>query len=274
MRLKSPIAILGSWLALALASGHSTHAADSSPVAAAQPATPNPAGQAQSKATEEAVQLNAFEVKADADNSYGLQSNALTAFRLDLAKTPVTAQIFTQAFMDDIAATTIEDVLINYHGAISGATNTGTDAVTQEPGDRSGDSRHQHCGNCARPIHRPAPQRPLEHRAYAELSDRADRSPGRAAVDLVWRVERWRGRKYYDKRVIDALTCSVSAPSLLCRTASVSLTKCGHAEFGTPSSPPKRYLTKTFSGTLRVTLVSNEVDEFGAFVSCDGEVSC
>lgn len=54
----------------------------------------------------------------------------------------------------------------------------------------------------------------------------------------------------YYRRVIDGVTCSVPAPGLLCRTASASKTKCGYAEYGTPSSPPKRYLVRTLSGMV------------------------
>ncbi|HUR60414.1 MAG TPA: TonB-dependent receptor [Opitutaceae bacterium] len=102
--------------------------------------TPAPQ-RAPANAGSETVQLSAFQVTADADTSYGaLQSNSLTSFRLDLVKAPVTAQVFTQAFMDDIAATNIEEMLVRYHGSVSGATHNSTDAVTQEPGDRSGGS--------------------------------------------------------------------------------------------------------------------------------------
>lgn len=41
---------------------------------------------------------------------------------------------------------------------------------------------------------------------------------------------------------------NAALPTFVKRTASVSKTKCGHAEFGTSSSPPKIYLTVTFSG--------------------------
>lgn len=98
--------------------------------AASAPAAPAPAT--------ETIQLNAFEVRADNDNSYGaLESNSLTAFRMDLAKAPVTAQVFTQAFMDDIAATSIEEVLTNYAGTITASSNNPA-AGLFAPGDRDG----------------------------------------------------------------------------------------------------------------------------------------
>src|SRR5215213_10852023 len=103
--------------------------------------TPAAQNRGVANAGSETVQLSAFQVTADADTSYGaLQSNSLTSFRLDLVKAQVTAQVFTQAFMDDVAATNIEDMLVRYHGSVSGATHNSTDAVTQEPGDRSGGS--------------------------------------------------------------------------------------------------------------------------------------
>lgn len=39
-------------------------------------------------------------------------------------------------------------------------------------------------------------------------------------------------------------------PTQVCRTSEATLSKCGWDEFGTPSSPPKYYLTKTFSGSF------------------------
>lgn len=75
-------------------------------------ASTNPAG--------ETIQLSAFEVRSTADNSYGaLDSNSLAAFRMELAKAPATAEVFTQAFMDDIAASSIEEVLTGYAGTVA-----------------------------------------------------------------------------------------------------------------------------------------------------------
>jgi outer membrane receptor protein involved in Fe transport len=86
----------------------------------------------------ETVQLSAFEVKADADNSYGaLESNSLTAFRMDLSKAPATAQVFTQAFMEDIAADSLEQVLTGYAGTVTAASNN-PNASLFAPGDRDG----------------------------------------------------------------------------------------------------------------------------------------
>jgi outer membrane receptor protein involved in Fe transport len=84
------------------------------------------------------VRLNPFEVRATPDNSYGaLDSNSLTAFRIDLNKLPVTTSIFSRLFIDDVAATTIEDVLVNYSGVV-GPSPGNPAAALDMPGDRDG----------------------------------------------------------------------------------------------------------------------------------------
>lgn len=143
MKSHTPLAVLAVLLAGVFPQGHlaaQTANAPATPPAAAQSGDRAAQLTAEERA-EQPIELSPFEVRADRDSSYGaLQSNSLTSFRLDLAKTPVTAQVFTQAFMDDIASSSIEDMLVNYHGSVSGATHNSTDAVTQEPGDRSGGS--------------------------------------------------------------------------------------------------------------------------------------
>jgi outer membrane receptor protein involved in Fe transport len=102
----------------------------------AAPPAPRPA--ATSRAADDTIQLNAFEVRGETDNSYGaLDSNSLAAFRMELAKAPATAEVFTQAFMDDIAATSIEEVLTGYAGTITAASNNPS-AGLDAPGDRDG----------------------------------------------------------------------------------------------------------------------------------------
>lgn len=86
------------------------------------------------------ITLNPFEVKAEADNSYGaLNSNSLTQFNTALNRTPVSADIFTEDFMRDISATSIEEML-NGYGAGAGTvmSNPDSDALSQQPGDRVG----------------------------------------------------------------------------------------------------------------------------------------
>ena len=61
-------------------------------------------------AGEETLQLGAFEVLADSDHSYGaVNSNSLTRFQISLAEMPATADVFTETFMKDVGATSVED---------------------------------------------------------------------------------------------------------------------------------------------------------------------
>ncbi len=88
----------------------------------------------------EAIQLSPFEVNTAKDTSYGaLNSTSITAFNLQLLKTPVAADIFTEEFMRDVAATTVED-LLNGYGAGAGQVFPTPDANSNDnqPGDRVG----------------------------------------------------------------------------------------------------------------------------------------
>ncbi|MBL9200322.1 MAG: TonB-dependent receptor plug domain-containing protein [Opitutaceae bacterium] len=110
------------------------------PIARGQAAAPLPPTAAAAKNSAEVVALNPFEVKAEADNSYGaLNSNSLTQFNTALSRTPVSADIFTAEFMRDIAATSVEEML-NGYGAGAGTvmSNPDSDALNQQPGDRVG----------------------------------------------------------------------------------------------------------------------------------------
>lgn len=87
---------------------------------------------------DEMVRLNPFEVRASLPNSYGvLDSNSLTAFRIELAKVPATTSILTPALMEDAAATSIQDLLANYTGIVGPDPNNGNAALMM-PGDRDG----------------------------------------------------------------------------------------------------------------------------------------
>jgi outer membrane receptor protein involved in Fe transport len=89
-------------------------------------------------AEEEVVTLSPFEVNVSQDTGYGaLQSNSLTAFSVDLLKMPATAQVFTQSFIDDIGATSIENMLVDYAGTVGYNPNNAT-AVLDMTGDRNG----------------------------------------------------------------------------------------------------------------------------------------
>jgi outer membrane receptor protein involved in Fe transport len=85
------------------------------------------------------VELSPFQVRADRDTGYAaLQSNSFTAFRIDLKKMPATAQIFTSTFINDVGATSIQDVLINYTGVVTADPNNTGAAINNMPGDRDG----------------------------------------------------------------------------------------------------------------------------------------
>ena len=65
---------------------------------------------AASTPNDEILKLNPFEVQADSDKSYGaLNSNSVTRFKVEL---PVSADIFNQAFLNDVGSTSVEDMLL------------------------------------------------------------------------------------------------------------------------------------------------------------------
>jgi outer membrane receptor protein involved in Fe transport len=118
-----------------------TSAAPAAPTATKSPARPAPKPEVsdETKKDDEVVTLNAFEVHADTSDSYGaLESNSITRFRTDLETLPVDASIFTKTFMDDVAATSIEDMLIEYTGAYAGSSDPSANGVAGEAGDRQG----------------------------------------------------------------------------------------------------------------------------------------
>ncbi len=99
-------------------------------------APPQPAANDQSK--DEAIVLSPFEVRTEKDTSYGaINSNTVTLFSVDLLKTPVAADIFTQQFMEDVGTTSVED-LLNGYGAGAGAVlaTPDSDSNNNQPGDR------------------------------------------------------------------------------------------------------------------------------------------
>lgn len=88
----------------------------------------------------EVVQLSAFEVQADSDRSYGaLNSASITRFNVEMQNMPVSADIFTETFMRDVAATTIEDVIQGYSAGAgyAAADGSGGDSAAAQPGDRN-----------------------------------------------------------------------------------------------------------------------------------------
>ncbi|HVU32725.1 MAG TPA: TonB-dependent receptor plug domain-containing protein [Opitutaceae bacterium] len=88
------------------------------------------------------VELSPFEVKAESDKSYGaLNSNSITAFSTQLKTMPVSADVFSQQFMDDVGATTVEDMIETFSaGAGYAATSPDQAAANSQPGDRNAGS--------------------------------------------------------------------------------------------------------------------------------------
>lgn len=87
---------------------------------------------------DQTINLDPFEVKSDSDSSYGaLNSRSITTFNAELSHMPVSADIFDQAFMQDVGATTIEGLMQGYSaGAGFSGLNAGASAATNQPGDR------------------------------------------------------------------------------------------------------------------------------------------
>ena len=87
---------------------------------------------------EELIQLSPFEVVTSKDTSYGaLNSNSISAINMELFKTPVAADIFTEEFIQDVAATTVEDLLNGYGAGVGQVLATpDSDSNNNQPGDR------------------------------------------------------------------------------------------------------------------------------------------
>lgn len=117
-------------LALSASIFHATALAQTAPRATA-PATTTPT-------EERAIALNPFEVRTDRDTSYGaLNSNSISAFNMELFKAPVAADIFTEQFMEDVATTTVEDLINNYGAGVGQVLATpDSDSNNNQPGDR------------------------------------------------------------------------------------------------------------------------------------------
>lgn len=88
---------------------------------------------AQSVPQEQVVELTPFEVKSDADNSYGaVNSNAITRFNVELSRLPVSADIFTSSFMEDVAASSVEGLVIADSAGAGISAIDGTNAGSQQ----------------------------------------------------------------------------------------------------------------------------------------------
>jgi outer membrane receptor protein involved in Fe transport len=92
---------------------------------------------------DEILELSPFAINVRRDQGYNaLESNSLTAFRLDLEKMPATAQVFTSTFIEDVAATSVQEVLVNYSGIVGADPNNTGAALNNLPGDRDGSGGH------------------------------------------------------------------------------------------------------------------------------------
>ncbi len=93
-------------------------------------------------ASDETLTLSAFEVLADSDKSYGaLNSNSITRFNTELDHMPVSADIFNEAFMKDVGAVSVEDMITSFSaGAGSALATPSTSSANTQPGDRNANS--------------------------------------------------------------------------------------------------------------------------------------
>ncbi|MEY2881371.1 MAG: hypothetical protein RLZZ15_3751 [Verrucomicrobiota bacterium] len=94
------------------------------------------------KSADETVVLSAFEVRTESDKSYGaLNSNSITRFSTELDRMPVSADVFNEAFMRDVGAVSVEDMVISFSaGAGSAIASPGPSAANNQPGDRNANS--------------------------------------------------------------------------------------------------------------------------------------
>ena len=127
VRLAPRLAGLAAFLALALAAAGQT----------AAPVAPRPA-----KPAEEALVLNVFEVSADKDDSYGaLNSNSVTRFNAELSKLPITADVYNEALMRDINASSVEQMISAFTAGAGFSSSDGpASTLTAQPGDRASNS--------------------------------------------------------------------------------------------------------------------------------------
>ncbi len=124
------------WSAVALLALHAGASAQTAPAASAR-SDAKPADTAKA----DVVALSPFEVKDDVDGSYGaLNSNSITRFNTDLSKVPVSADIFTETFMNDVGARTIEDMLMTYVAGAGFDSENNTTVGNAQPGDRNAGS--------------------------------------------------------------------------------------------------------------------------------------
>lgn len=134
MKSKNPFLVVSTWLALALAPNPGALAAER------DAARRGPGLPPEETRREEAIRLTPFEVQADVDQSYGaLNANSITGFRTELIKLPVSADIYNEAFMRDIGASSIEE-MVQAFSAGAGFSFSDPSSPNNNPGDRVPDS--------------------------------------------------------------------------------------------------------------------------------------
>ncbi|MDR2674347.1 MAG: TonB-dependent receptor plug domain-containing protein [Opitutaceae bacterium] len=122
--LRSPILTVVSLSVLALFAG-------AAPSLRAQAVTPPPAD-------DEIVELSVFEVTESAADDYQAQNtNSITGTKLELARVPISAEVFSQQFMEDFGFTDISDLLVQIAGVGPPLQNSGSETAT---GYQQGDS--------------------------------------------------------------------------------------------------------------------------------------
>jgi outer membrane receptor protein involved in Fe transport len=88
-------------------------------------------------AADGAVMLSPFEVTEESDKSYGaLNSNSITRFKVELDKMPVSADILNEAFMADVGAWGVEDMLREYSAGAGTFDGAGASTGVNNPLDR------------------------------------------------------------------------------------------------------------------------------------------
>ncbi|HVU33442.1 MAG TPA: TonB-dependent receptor plug domain-containing protein [Opitutaceae bacterium] len=97
--------------------------------------------------------LDPFEVRTSKDTSYGaLNSVSITRFNTELNKVPLSADIYTSAFMQDVDLTTIDGLLQQYGGAQMAFANPAGQVNLNQPGDRNTTSGFTFRGLASGPI--------------------------------------------------------------------------------------------------------------------------
>ena len=95
-----------------------------------------PSAATSSESSNSVVSLNAFEVNSDSDSSYGaLNSNSVTRFNAELNKMPISADIYDQAFMKDVAATSVESLITGYSAGAGYNSAYQASGASAQPGD-------------------------------------------------------------------------------------------------------------------------------------------